>query len=267
MTEVQADGRIVVSARQALPSAVAAEQLEVGSNVSGQVSQIHSEQVVVTLVPSLATALLSLSNLSNHRHMGVDELRSTLKVGDKLDDLIIVMKNPTSGLYIVSNKKQGQTAPLQNGSGVSKQSLSYDTLEVGQQVSGRVITHAAGAAVVLLASHVKAKLHPCDVADDYDQVKLGPDGAFNVDERVSAQVIKVNPHARIVDLSTRLSRTGKAAAVKDAEINTVKDLKVGQKVRGFIKNIVAHGLFISLGRNVHARVMIKELFDDVSLWS
>ena len=249
---------------------MAAEQLEVGSSVAGQVSQIHSEQVVVTLVPSQATALLSLSNLSNHRHMGVDELRSSLKVGEKLDDLIVVSKNITSGLFIVANKKDGQTTltSTQNGasSGVSKQALSYDSLEVGQQVSGRVITHAASAAVVLLSSQVKAKLHPCDIADDFDKVKLGPEGAFSVDERVTAQVIKVNPHARIVDLSSRPSRTGaKGVAVKDAEINTVKDLKVGQKYRGFIKNIAGHGLFVSLGRNVHARVMIKELFDDVRI--
>ena len=182
--EIQSDGRLVASVRQALPSALAAEALEVGSSVVGQVSQIHSEQVVITLVPSQATALLSLSNLSNHRHMGVDELRKTLKIGDKLEDLIIVSKNPQSGLFIVANKKDGQSAPAthangaaaSNSSGVSKQAITYDSLAVGQQVSGKVITHAAQAAVVLLAGHVKAKLHPCDVADDFDLVKLGPEG-------------------------------------------------------------------------------------------
>ena len=257
--------------RQALPSALAAEQLEVGSNVVGQVSQIHSEQVVITLVPSQATALLSLSNLSNHRHMGVDEVRSSLKVGEKLDDLIIVSKNPTSGLFIVANRKDGQAIPsaststAASGTGISKQALTYDSLEVGQSVSGRVITHASSAAVVLLSSHVKAKLHPCDVSDNYDTVKIGSEGAYNVEDRVTAQVIKVNPHARIVDLSSRPSRISGATEVKDKEINTVKDLKVGQKVRGFIKNIAGHGLFVALGRSVHARVMIKELFDDVSV--
>jgi len=36
-------------------------------------------------------------------------------------------------------------------------------------------------------------------------------------------------------------------------------------VRGFIKSIVEHGLFVMLGRGIDARVQIKELFDEVWL--
>jgi rRNA biogenesis protein RRP5 len=52
--------------------------------------------------------------------------------------------------------------------------------------------------------------------------------------------------------------------VKDREINDIEDVKVGQKLRGFVKNISSGGVYVALGRSVTARVMIKELFDDVS---
>jgi transcriptional accessory protein Tex/SPT6 len=52
----------------------------------------------------------------------------------------------------------------------------------------------------------------------------------------------------------------------DREINSVEDLKVGETVRGFVKSIPEHGIFVTLGRWIDARVQIKELFDEV-LWN
>jgi DNA-directed RNA polymerase subunit E'/Rpb7 len=49
----------------------------------------------------------------------------------------------------------------------------------------------------------------------------------------------------------------------DREINGVEELKVGETVRGSVKNIPEHGLFVSIGRSIDARVQIKELFDEV----
>jgi rRNA biogenesis protein RRP5 len=49
----------------------------------------------------------------------------------------------------------------------------------------------------------------------------------------------------------------------DPEITSVVDLKPGTFVRGFIKSVAEHGLFVSVGRDLDARVQIKELFDEV----
>ena len=49
----------------------------------------------------------------------------------------------------------------------------------------------------------------------------------------------------------------------DPEITSVEDLIPGASVRGFIKSVAEHGLFVSIGRDLDARVQIKELFDEV----
>lgn len=253
------NGKLVASVRQATATALAAEKLSVGDSVKGQISQVHSEQVVVTLVPSQATALLSLSTLANHRHVGINEIRASIKIGESLDDLVVVSKNPTTGLFIVGTKKTGIVS-----SGISKQAVSFDSVAVGQTVKGKVVAHLGQIALVALSPNVKGKLHPCDVSDDFSTVTFAPDGGVhNVDDKVEAFIVKSNPHTRSIELSTRASRLGEGKVV-DAEIAQVADLKVGQEYRGFVKNIAGHGVFVSLGRNVTARVMIKELFDDVS---
>jgi rRNA biogenesis protein RRP5 len=40
-------------------------------------------------------------------------------------------------------------------------------------------------------------------------------------------------------------------------------LHVGQALRGFIKSVTEHGLFVTIGRNLDARIQIRELFDEV----
>ncbi|WVQ96181.1 hypothetical protein IAU59_003284 [Kwoniella sp. CBS 9459] len=274
--EVQPEAeRIVVSAKQAASSAAAtaAEKIQVGDAVTGSVFEIHEEQVVVKLDGSGLTSLLSLSNLSNQRHMGIDELRSSLKAGDKIEDLVVVSKNPISGLIIV-NIKRTITAPTKTkptkkekeekaASGISQNVKAIDEIQVGQILNGTVREHTAQGTNVQLPGRLRGRIHPFDAVDDLSLLVDGH-APLAVDQEVKCYVLNVNKEKRAVDLSTRLSRVDAAAAktVIDKEIESVKGLKEGQAVRGLVRNVANHGLFVSLGRNVSARVMIKELFDE-----
>ena len=51
--------------------------------------------------------------------------------------------------------------------------------------------------------------------------------------------------------------------IVDQEINHISDIHVGDTVRGSIKSVADHGLFVTIGRDIDARVQIRELFDDV----
>ena len=260
ITSIDPDsGKIVASVRQALPTALAAANLEVGQTVGGIISQIHPEQVVINLVPYQTTALLSLSNLSNHRQMSVEDLRSTLTTGEMLDDLIVVSKNSTSGLLIVANKRSSKTP-----SGVSRSAESIDNMEVGVITPGHVLSHTPGGAMIQLGSGTRGRVHPCDAADDFSAIASGA-GPLNVDDDVMCYVLKTNTSTRIIDLSTRPSRIqpDKASEVVDKEIQEIADLREGQPIRGLVKNLSQHGVFVALGRTVTARIMIKEMFDDV----
>ena len=265
ITDVDAvSQKLVASVRQAMPTALAVESLEVGNQVSGQVAQVHADQVVLTLVPSQRTALLSLSNLSNHRHQEIDQVRESLKVGEKLDDLIVVSKNAQSGLIIVANKRVGASISTIAVSGVSKSAQAIDSIQVGLIVTGQVVSHTPQGTMVQLTPNTRGRVHPCDASDDLSIVAKG-EGPLNIEETARCYVLKVNPSTRIIDLSTRQSRVdpSKAGTEVDAEIGCVQDLKEGMKLRGLVKNVADHGVFVALGRSVTARIMIKELFDDV----
>jgi len=254
------EDKVTASIRQALPAAIAAEKLNVGDIVSGLVSQVHSEQVVVTLMPAQLTSLLHLSTLANHRQKGIDELRKELKIGEKLEGLVVVSKNPTSGLLVVSTKRSNQ-AP---STGISKSAVSFDSITPGEMATGKVIKHAPNGTQIELPNGLTGRVHPCDATDDLSLIASG-DGPLNIGEKVKCLVLKVNPHTRIIDLSTRLSRVDpeEAGEVVDREISYIQDLKEGQQVRGLVKN-VQNGLFVALGRSVVARIKIRELFDEVS---
>lgn len=251
--------KLVASVRQALPTAVAAEKLEVGTAVNGIVQQVHAEQVVVTLVPSQLTALLSLSNLSNHRGMGVDELRSALKTGEKLDDLVVVSKNPTSGLLIVANKREKVTKPA---TGISNAARSFDDLTVGDVLPGRVISVTPNGAMLRIGKTIRGRVAPTDQSDDLS--RAAGEGSLKVDDNVLCCILDVDAANRTVDLSTRKSRTAPEEKIKpvDPEITDISSLKEGQRIRGLVRRVAENGVFVSLGRNVVARVMIKELFDE-----
>ncbi|WVW86696.1 hypothetical protein I302_108750 [Kwoniella bestiolae CBS 10118] len=266
--------RIVVSAKQAAPNPVtsAAEKLQVGDAVSGSVSAIHEEQVVVKLDESGLTSLLSLSNLSNQRHMGIDELRSSLKIDDKIEDLVVVSKNPVSGLIIVNIKKTNtpttktkvkkEKKEKEDGaSGISKNVKAIDEIQVGQILSGHVIEHTERGTMVQLPNRIRGRIHPSDAVDDLSTLVDGH-APFKVDQEIKVYVLAVNKQKRAVDLSSRPSKISPGGKVVDKELVDVKGLKEGQSVRGLVKNIASHGVFVSLGREVTARVMIKELFDE-----
>ncbi|WWC95372.1 hypothetical protein V866_002234 [Kwoniella sp. B9012] len=273
------DERIVVSAKQAAPNPVAsaAEKLQVGDAVSGSVSAIHEEQVVVKLDDSGLTSLLSLSNLSNQRHMGIDELRSTLKVEDKIEDLVVVSKNPVSGLIIVNVKKTDTPSTKtktkkekqekkakkeeEGPSGISKNVKAIDEIKIGQILSGHVTEHTERGTMVQLPNKIRGRIHPLDAVDDLSTLVDGH-APYNVNQEIKVYVLAVNKQKRAVDLSSRPSRITPGGKVIDQELTDVKGLKEGQSVRGLVKNIASHGVFVSLGREVTARVMIKELFDE-----
>lgn len=264
ITEVNQDSqKIVASVRQALSTALAAAALEVSDEVSGIVSQVHADQVALTLIPSQITALLSLSNLSNHRHIGIDELRASLKIGERLDELIVVSKNAQTGLVIVANKRSGPSKKpeLPAKTGISGGAKTWDSIKVGDKVTGTVVNHTPQGTMVQLSAQIRGRVHPTDAADDFSVI-AGGEGPLNIGEKVECYVLRSNPATRIIDLSTRTSRVKGEGEVIDPEIESLQDVKAGMKVRGLVKNVASHGVFVALGRNLTARVMIKELFDD-----
>lgn len=251
---------MVASIRQASSSHTTAfadiEGIEIGNVVSGDVAEVHKDNVVLSLQPNRVRALLSLANLANHRGSSVAQLRASLTPRTSLAGLLVVSRNVEKALVIVACRPAITTPIVQKGA------VSWDTLQVGQVVGGRVLSHTRRGASVKLSNKVTGSLHPTDCSDDYEQGTAFP----AIDTVLKAVVLSVDRDKRLLSLSTRPSRlrAGEAPPVKDKEVATLEDVKVGDTLRGFIKSVAEHGLFVTIGRNLDARVQIKELFDEVN---
>lgn len=247
-------GRILASIRQAAtnmpPPDISA--VEVGETVAGTINDVHKDNVLLNLDPSNIRALLSIKNLANCRGSTVAQLRASLKSGEKLDDLLVVTRNPEQGFVIVATRPTAKHA---------LGTISIDTVQVGQIVGGRVVKHDRRGALVKFNSRITGSLHPTDTSDDYEAGSPFP----NVDSVLRTVVIAVDREKKHLTLSTRKSRMepSESHTVTDAEITSIDDIKPGTFVRGFIKSVAEHGLFVSIGRDLDARVQIKELFDEV----
>ncbi|KAJ3550610.1 hypothetical protein NM688_g5035 [Phlebia brevispora] len=259
ITSVEPDtGRIVASIRQAAPNfksaMMAIEDVEIGHSVEGIITEVQKEKAVVTLHPTQVRALLSLHNLANRRDVTVAQLRTSLKVGDKIQDLVVTLRNPETGFVLIATKPKEKEALVQ------KHTLSIDTVQVGQIVGGRVLRHTRHGALVKLTSHITGMLHPTDTCDDYENGNPFP-AAGSI---IKAAVIAIDKEKNQLTLSTRRSRMhpDQEAPILDKEIDHLAQLQVGSSVRGFIKSVAEHGLFVMLGRGIDARLQIKELFDE-----
>lgn len=279
----QATGRIVASARQASAPAAsssasqsAIESIDVGTLTSGTISALHETNLVLSLADGGVKALLAYPTLARHRGVSVETLKGDLAKGQKLDDLVVVSKNVDKGFVIVGlvpSKSAAATATSSSSASTSQPHLTFDRLEVGALYPGRVTSRlSSGVVLVQLAGSRNASLRGrvalTELSDDYSLVSEKGEALFPVGTNVQAVVLAKDDEQRRLDLSLRASRVLSAqdkplsAPPADAPITSVDDLKPGSKVRGFVKNVANAGVFVELGRDITARVLIKELFDE-----
>ncbi|KAG5724185.1 rRNA biogenesis protein RRP5 [Termitomyces sp. T112] len=250
--------RIIASIRQASASfktvVTDISTVEIGNIVGGKVSEIHKDNVMLTLQPTQVRALISLKNLANYRNLSVAQLRASLKTGDSLEDLVVVTRNTEKGFVIVASKPKVKAAQSLKGP------LSIDTVTIGQLVGGRVTQHTRNGTLIKLNSHIGGILHPTDTCDDYESGVPFP----SIDSLIKATVIGIDQGRKQLSLSTRHSKMypDQVKTIIDRDICDISDLHPGETVRGFIKSVAEHGLFVTLGRNIDARVQIRELFDE-----
>lgn len=257
LTAIPEGQRITASIRQALidrPAPVDVSGIEIGNIVEGEVSELHKDNVILSLRPSKARALISLKNVANHMQTSLPRLRNELKLGEVLTNLVVVNRNVEEHFVIVANKPKPKAA-------LSKNIKSLEDLELGQVIQGRIMKHTRQGTFVKVSAHVGGLLHPTDVSDDYDTADPYP----SLESVIKAAVIAFDISKRQLTLSTRASLLQPAPSdqVVDRLVTDHSQLKVGDSVRGFIKSVIDHGLFVTIGRNIDARVQIRELFDEV----
>lgn len=254
--------RIVASARQAASSFTKPGEIssvEIGTVLKGEITGLHETNIVLALEPSRIKALMSYSTLARHRKVSIDDLKLALDKKQILEDLVVVSKNADKGFVIVGLVPSKAAKTVETEVDPVNGSLTFESLAVGQIITGRVSSRVPTGLLVQISRSLKGRVPPTEVSDDFEAAK---GSALAIGAHVACYVLKIDTEFRRVELSLRASRINKDVLVKDPIVSSVEELKVGQSVRGFVKNVANAGLFVALGGDITARVQIKELFDE-----
>ncbi|WFD36368.1 rRNA biogenesis protein rrp5 [Malassezia cuniculi] len=232
-------GRVTASIKQATPSALAkldVASFEIGSNVVALVKSVHDAIAVCEIEPQGTKALLALSALARLRKVDTETIAATIQPGDRIEDTIVVDRNPTKGLVVLGDKIRGALSP-------------------GTKCRARVVRRCSEHLFsILRIGSSRARIHVTEVSDDFSTAHLPDEG-----EEIDVVVLEV--HDRDAEVSSRASRLYGGNA-RDPAIDSAADLEIGAHYRGVVKAVRDTGVYVSLGRNTDARVMIKELFDE-----
>ncbi|KAI5951425.1 RRP5 [Candida jiufengensis] len=125
-------------------------------------------------------------------------------------------------------------------------------LQKGTSYPARIIKVKEMYVLVDLGNKIIASSFITDALNNYSD-KL--QSVFQVNDYVSAKVLDVDLDQNKVSVSLKTSE------VTDKTINTIDDLKRGDIVKGFIKNVSNNGVYISLGRSIFALARISDLSD------
>jgi rRNA biogenesis protein RRP5 len=249
-------GKISASIKQASESYLKrlnVDAVQIGETVSGRLAAVHQDVVVLELKPSNVRALIGLNALARERKTTVEELRGQLTEGELLENLKVLDKNAEKGIVILGGSS---SRPKPNDAGI----------KMGSIVTAKVRGRDKNSVALLIGQNVRGRLHACDCLDDYSSGEIDATAVLPAEgSEISVYCLNVRgTHSRKADVSRRPSRLQPSAGVtiRDEEINDLSQLQAGTKVRGFVKGMAEKGgLFVELGRNVTARVMIGELFD------
>lgn len=229
--------------------------VEVGQVVSGVVKEVHRDNILLTLKKPKVHSLISIHNVANRRKVTVQELRSSLQIGEEMDNLVVVSRNLEKGIVIVANRP---SSTQQN----NDSPFNFDELKVGACVKGKVVKHGRHGAMIRFPGRAMGTLHPTDVSDNFEKQAVLP----AIDSTIVASIVYIDSQRKHLVLSTRKSRLypDTNLEITDREIGGLDDVKVGEMLRGIVKSVAEHGLFVTIGRDVDARVQIKELYNEVS---
>lgn len=148
---------------------------------------------------------------------------------------------------------------LTAASTVTGKALALHDLKVGYVLPARVTKIHEASIVVKINDNIAAPIFLEHLADDYD--KANP-SSFKYGDVLRVCIIDIDLSNKKLGLSARPSRVlNSSLTVKDIEITNRSQLKVNQVVRGYIKHVADNGIYVRLGLNVQAFIMVGHLSD------
>lgn len=225
------------------PDPLNLEKVRVGSSWVGFINNVADDCLWVNLSPNVRGRLRAVDATDNLSLLG--DIEKHFPVGSALR-VHATSVDTEKGRLDLSAKKHSDK-------------LSLDELSTGMVLPGRVTKVTEKQVVMQLSDTLVGAVHLIDLADDYS--KANPT-VHQKNEVLRACVIGIDRPNKKISLSLRPSKVlSSSLPVQDPEISSLKQLKVNDVVRGFVKRVADSGLFVGLGHDVTAYVRVSGLSD------
>lgn len=143
--------------------------------------------------------------------------------------------------------------------GTESQKVDIQSLSPGMVIPARVTRLSERSITVQLSDSLAAPISLVEMSDDYEQLNIGQ---YRKNDIVRVCVIDVDQPNKKLYLSLRSSKVlSSSLHVEDPQVTNYTQLKRGDIVRGFVKNVGDKGIYVQLGARVDAFVRVSELSD------
>ncbi|TVY24932.1 rRNA biogenesis protein [Lachnellula hyalina] len=221
------------------------DKVKIGSSWTAFVNNVSENCLWVNLSPNVRGRINAFDVSDNLSLM--EDLEGNFPVGSAI-------KVRATNIDVANNRLD-----LSGRSTQSSEPLSFQTLSNGMVVPGKVVKVSERYVVVHLSDTISGSITLTDLADDFSQADTTK---YSKNSIVRVCIVDVDVPNKKVRLSTRPSKVlNSSLNVQDPEISSISDVKVGDVVRGFVKNVSDKGLFVNLGGNVSAYVRVSDISD------
>ncbi|KAL4871045.1 hypothetical protein BDV12DRAFT_164650 [Aspergillus spectabilis] len=137
--------------------------------------------------------------------------------------------------------------------------LTFDDLSVGMILPTRVTRVTEKQVIMQLDNTLVGAVDLINMADDFS--KADPN-TYQKKEVVRSCIVGVDRPNKRIHLSLRPSKVlSSSLPVQDPEYVSIKQIKVNDIIRGFVRRVADGGLFVTVGHDLVAYVRISELSD------
>ncbi|KAF9892539.1 rRNA biogenesis protein rrp5 [Aspergillus nanangensis] len=225
------------------PSPLNLEQVQVGSSWMGFINNMADDCLWVNLSPNVR-GRLRFMDASDDLSLLAD-MEKNFPIGSALKVHVTAVDSEKGHLNLSAKQRSDK--------------LTLSDISVGMVLPGRVTKITERQLIMQLTDTVVGAVDLIDMADDY--TKAVPT-IYQKNEVLRACVVAIDKPNKKISLSLRPSKVlSSSLSVQDPEITSMKQLKVNDVVRGFVRKVADNGLFVTLGHGVTVYVRISDLSD------
>lgn len=270
-----AEKRLTVSCRDVNTSNPSLESsltaLQPGSLTSGTVFEKSQNDILLRLEGSDAIARLVLDHVSDGSLKKRESAFSKIRVGQKLENLVILQVQAKRRLVFVTNK-QSLVKAAEDGTLLK----SYKQLQPNADVTGYVSNITEDGVFVSFADNISGLIAknqvPMEHEDepDFGMMKLQPVRArvLSIDYKGATPRFWLTMRDTTVDVATKESSVSSVQQLPDliepvdAMLNKLDDLSVGKITKARITSVKETQINVELAKNVQGRIDASEVFDE-----